>query len=267
MKKLNMLVSLVITGVMIISQVAAVFAAPAIEDVDLIAGTVQAITLKIDPNTGVITVLVDLLDENGESLTVRIGQETAMELGLVVLDADGNLILNEDALEQEIEIDPADVLPDEEARHPVGSALAIFFADVPGLDYDAIMSAHEDGSGFGLIAQALWLTRKFGGDAEEFALILQAKKDRDYSNFVFEDGTSPTNWGQFRKALLGEDKKGNLGMVMSNKDAGDDSNSTGNGDNANHGNNGNDDNRGNKDKDKGKDKNNNGNDNGNGKKP
>ncbi|MEO8357093.1 MAG: hypothetical protein ABI621_14360 [Chloroflexota bacterium] len=263
MKKKKLLISLILTGVLLISQVAAAFAAPTLGDADLIAGTVQAITLETDSNTGIITVLIEVLGEPGESRTVRIGQEKAMEFGLVVLDENGNLFINEDAMGLEIEIDSASFIPNQETtQHPVGNALAVFFSDITGLDYDAIMSAHEDGDGFGVIAQALWLTRKLEGDAEDFTLILQAKQDGEYSNFIFEDGTSPTNWAQFRRAVMGGDTKGNLGIVMSSKDKDNGSNNNGNSDNTTNGNSGNGNN-----KDKEKDKSNNGKDNGKGKKP
>ncbi len=250
MKKKNLLISLILTGVLLISQVAAVFAAPTLGDADLITGTVQAITLETDSNTGIIIVLIEVIGEPGESQSVRIGQEKAMELGLVVLDENGNLFINEDAMGLGIEIDSASVIPNqEEAQHPVGNALAVFFSDITDLDYDAIMSAHEDGNGFGVIAQALWLTRKLEGDAEDFALILQAKQDGDYSNFILEDGTSPANWGQFRKAVMGDDKRGKLGIVMSNQNH--DNNGSGNDSNSQSSNQ-------NNDKDKNKDKSNNG---------
>jgi len=259
MEKVKFFISLVLASVLAISQVAAVFAAPSLEDADLITGTVRVITLATDPNTGVITVLVKLMEENGGFQTVRISQETALEpeLGLITLDDDGNPLINEDALGLEILIEPADIIPDiAEEQHPVGSALSTFFSDIEGLDYYAIMEAHENGNGFGVIAQALWLTRKLNGNASDFALILQAKKDGDFSAFTFEDGTSPVNWGQFRKAVMGEDKKGNLGIVMSNTDQG----------NGNSDGNGNGNNR-DKNKDKNKDKNNNGNGNANGNRP
>lgn len=258
MKKKKLLISLIVTGVLLISQVAAVFAAPTLGDTGLITGTVQSITLETDSSTGIITVLIEVIGEPGESQTVRLGQEKAMELGLVVLDENGSLFINEDAMGLEIEIDFASVIPNqEEAQHPVGNALAVFFSDITGLDHDAIMRAHEDGNGFGVIAQALWLTRKLEGDADDFTLILQAKQDGEYSNFIFEDGTSPTSWAQFRTAVMGEDSKGNLGIVMSSKDKDNGSN-----DNTSNGNSGNGNNN-----DKDKDKSNNGKDNGKGKKP
>jgi hypothetical protein len=45
-------------------------------------------------------------------------------------------------------------------------------------------------------------------------LILEAKTTGDYSAFVLPDGSTPTNWGQFKKAALGKDKK-NLGIIVS----------------------------------------------------
>ena len=66
-----------------------------------------------------------------------------------------------------VEIDPTTVIPDQqENQHPVGNALATFFSDIEGIDYDTIMAAHENGVGFGVIAQALWLTSELGGDAQ-----------------------------------------------------------------------------------------------------
>lgn len=257
MKKLKFLIILILTCLLVISQVAAAFAAPALKDAELIKGTVQEITTEIDPNTGIMTVIIKVLTANDVLQTVRISQEKAIELGILVLDEDGNPFANEDALEMEVEIYPTDVIPNQkDTQHPVGKALAAFFSDIPDMDYDAVMSAHEDGNGFGVIAQALWLTRKIGGGAEDFVLILQAKKDGDYSNFAFEDGTSPTSWGQFRKAVMGEDKKGNLGMVMSVKDKANDDDAPDNGNNGQG-----------KDKDKDKDKGNNGKDEGKSKKP
>lgn len=259
MKNTKFLISLILASVLVISQVAVVFAAPTQEGTDPIIGTVQKITLETDPDTGVTTVLVEVLDENGVSRTVRISQDTALEpeLGLITLDDDGNPLSNQDALGLEIAIEPADIIPDmAQEQHPVGSALSTFFSDIEGLDYYAIMEAHENGNGFGVIAQALWLTRKLNGDASNFALILQAKKDGDFSAFTFEDGTSPVNWGQFRKAVMGEDKKGNLGIMMSDTNQGNgNSNGNGNGNNKD------------KNKAKNKDRNNNGNGHANGNRP
>ena len=98
------------------------------------------------------------------------------------------------------------------------------------------MRAHETGVGFGVIAQALWLTRQLDSDSdafntpeELFLAILRAKESGIYTAF-FPEGTEnvPTSWGQFKKAL--SDKKNNLGIVVSDKDQDNGDNSGGNGD-------------------------------------
>jgi hypothetical protein len=106
-------------------------------------------------------------------------------------------------------------------EHPVASALAEYFSDLGvAVNYGMIMTAREKGFGFGVIAQSLWLTFKINATDPTitFQMILDAKKDGDYSKF-FPDGTTPpTNWGQFRKAILNGDKKNNLGEVLDHKD-------------------------------------------------
>ena len=230
------------------AQVGTVFAAPAREEPAPIAGTVQSITLETNSSTGIATVQVTAVDTNKVTQTVRINLETAIELGLVTLDSDGNPVINEQALGQSIEIDPTAVIPEEEVvQHPVGSALAIFFSDILGIDYETIMTSHEDGFGFGVIAQALWLTKKLDGNSEVFTAILEAKETGDYSVFILPDGTTPKNWGQLRKAILSSEKD-SLGVVMSEKH---DKNETGNENgNGNANGNGNEKPKDNKDKDK-----------------
>jgi hypothetical protein len=104
------------------------------------------------------------------------------------------------------------------AVHPVASALAEFFAETLGLDYDTIMGYHEDGMGFGVIAQACWMAYAMEGDAALLGDILEAKKSGDFSSITLPDGGTAKNWGQFRKAILGSDKaKKNLGAIMSGR--------------------------------------------------
>jgi hypothetical protein len=140
-------------------------------------------------------------------------------LGLVSLDpATGQPVVNQNAIGTTVTIDPGIVIPEEQGkRHPVASALAAFFSDLSGVDYDTIMQYHEDGMGFGVIAQALWMTKALEGDSETFGAILDAKRSHDFSAITLPDGSTPTNWGQFMKALLSGDRKQNLGAIMSGR--------------------------------------------------
>lgn len=253
MNKAKLLINFVLGVVMILSQVKVVSAAPSHDDVDFISGTVYSITLETNANTGGITLLVVLVNENDSTQTVRISQETASDLGLISWDEDGNPVINEDTLGQVIDIDSASAIPDDpQTRHPVGNALATFFSDIEGIDYDTIMSAHEDGHGFGVIAQVLWLTRKLPeGDSSIFIAILKAKKEGDFSSFVVVDGTSPVNWGQFKKVVLDGDKKINLGSVISGQNNDVEHGNAGGNSNGSSNDNGNNKN---KDKETGKDK-------------
>jgi hypothetical protein len=141
------------------------------------------------------------------------------------------------------------------------------------VDYETVMDYHDDGVGFGVIAQALWITNALDGDSETFAAILEAKQNNDYSAITLPDGSTPQNWGQFRKAVMHDrDKsKENLGAIMSGRaDSGQgeetqaEIQNNGNGNNPDKGNNGaNNGNAPDKDKNKDKDKGNSSN-NGNG---
>jgi hypothetical protein len=120
--------------------------------------------------------------------------------------------------------DPATLIEqtgDEEDLHPVASALSDFFGEILGVDYDTLMMNHEQGVGFGVIAQALWMTNSLGGDTATFQAILYAKESGDYSAITLPDGAIPTNWGQFRQAVFADkDKaKNNLGYVQSGRAA------------------------------------------------
>jgi hypothetical protein len=162
----------------------------------------------------VTTILVTvLLDDQVTTQTVRLSVETALALGLVTLDPTTNEpVVDPTKVGQTVEIDPATVIPDEEpeeAVHPIAALLAAFFGEDPGI----VNTYHEDGFGFGVIAQALWMSSNLGGDTSAAGLILEAKESGDYSEFILPDGSSPTNWGQFKKAFL--DKKNNLGVIVS----------------------------------------------------
>jgi hypothetical protein len=216
----------VLTTIFLASQVIAVGAAPTIQEAPPISGTVVEITKETDSATNVTTVLVTLDDGSEVPLVVRLSFDDATELGLLNLDG----TVNEGAKNTEIDI-PADQVisdtpeePGEEAQHPVGLALSDFFSELLGVDYDTIMEAHEDGVGFGVIAQALWMTNTLVSDEdaemspeELFAAILLAKQNHEYGDITLPDGSTPENWGQFKKAVMQDREKAkeNLGAIMS----------------------------------------------------
>jgi hypothetical protein len=208
MNKIKLIVTLGLTLVVLFAQTGPAAAAPQIQDSTLITGIITGIALDTDTN-GVITVLVTL-DNLGTVQTVRISVDTAFELGLLVtLDpptVDGSKI-NSDTT---VEIDSDLVITDEEVSvHPLAALLAGFF----GEEASVINEYHTDGFGFGVIAQALWMSQNLNDDASLAGQILDAKESGDYSAFTLADGTVPTNWGQFRKAVL--NKKNNLGIIVS----------------------------------------------------
>lgn len=234
MNKIKFLTILSTALILVIAQVGAVLAAPALQD-EAITGTITALECGLDTENP--TVLVTL-DVEGGSQTLEIDLATAVALGIIAPDTECTPEALAGAIGTEVSIDPATVIPEEEGpQHPVGAALSEFFSDI--VDYDTIMAAHEDGNGFGVLAQALWLTTNMEGDSDTFLAIVQAKKEKDFSAFALEDGTILTNWGQFKKAALNGHKNGNLGVVMSGKDKDKTNNGNGQGQDNDHTNNGN----------------------------
>ena len=220
MKKTKFIISLIMAVGMVLAQAFVVLAAP--DSTPSITGQVTYVEVVPDESTGITTVLVTI----DNTQTVRISTETAEGLNLIYNNGEAYEIVQ--PLPELIEIAAADVITDE-PQHAVGSALATFFSDIDGLTYDMIMQAHEQ-NGFGVIAQALWMTRKLAeensnvvlGDgslleSDIFMTILDLKNGGDYSAFFPDDESAPTNWGQFKKAILDGDKKANLGAVMSHR--------------------------------------------------
>jgi hypothetical protein len=133
--------------------------------------------------------------------------------------------LDPDKVGTSVEIPQDAVLPDEEPDEEPFNPVAGLLADYFGVTNATINQFHEDGYGFGVIAQALWISKNLtvnetedenaDADAELAGCILDAKKGIvSYGDCVdFGDDPVPTNWGQFRKALL--DKKNNLGVIVS----------------------------------------------------
>jgi hypothetical protein len=213
MYKTKLIASILVAIAVLFAQVGIVAAAPTAQDTTPITGTIESITTEIDTN-GVTTVLVAIVDDLGATQTVRVSVVTAAGLGLVTIDPVSNeVVIVDSQVGQSVDIDPATVItdePTEESLHPIAVLLAAFF----GEDGSVVNGYHEAGYGFGVIAQALWMSKNINDDASLAGDILQAKKDGDYSAF-FPEGTEnvPTNWGQFKKAV--SEKKNNLGIIVS----------------------------------------------------
>ena len=268
MKKATfILISLILALVMLSAQALTASAAPTVTH--SITGQVTYVEVIPDESTGITSVLVTIDNEQ----TVRISVETAEGLDLIYYNGETYVVVK--PLPASIEIEAEDILTDE-PQHPVGSALATFFSDIDGLTYDVIMEAHEQ-NGFGVIAQALWMTRKLASENSDlmlgdgtwtendiFLAILDVKNGGDYGAFFPDDQSAPTNWGQFKKAILAGDKKANLGAAMGHGNGTPDGIPQTNHANGNNGNHGNGNNNGNRN---GNENGNNGNRNGNGNRP
>ena len=180
-----------------------------------VTGTIQNITLLTDEVTNVVTVELTYTDSTtGATSTVVISLDAAVTLGLVSLDANGLPVVNTAMIDQEITIDPAGIItpPSETtSSNPVALAIANFF----GPDYETIQGYHEEGVGYGVIAQACWMSYNLVGDASLCASIIEARQTGDYSAITLPDGSTPSNWGQFKKSVSSENRKENLGAIMS----------------------------------------------------
>ena len=223
----KLLASILIVLAVLSGQVGHVAAAPQVQETTPITGTVQSVTTETDAS-GVTTVLVTLLDDQGATQTLRVSVEAAVTLGLVTLDpTTQEPVVDETQVGQTVEIDPTTIIPEEtteESVHPIAWLLGEFF----GVDPAVVDGYHDDGFGFGVIAQAFWISRNLTGtegapgDASLAQEILVAKQNKDFEAF-FEahpeyvlDGDIPSNWGQFKKAL--SDKKNNLGVIVSGQE-------------------------------------------------
>ena len=218
MNRKNIFAGALLTSMLLLTQVFMVGAAPAVQETEAITGVIESIAIETDAETGVTTVVVSLSDEEGSTQTVRLSLEDATALGLVTDDGAGNITINDAAVGQSIDIDSSTILIEEEEKlHPVASALSDFFSALLGVDYEMISTYHDDGVGFGVIAQALWMTNALEGGDEIFSAILDAKNTKDFSAITLPDGSTPQNWGQFRQAIMNDrdNSKENLGAVKS----------------------------------------------------
>lgn len=189
----------------------------------LIEGIVQSVEVVVDELTDETCVLVTLLMTtlDGEvAISYRLSIENALglELGSLEIQTVEELVPVEAMIGQMLEIDPQDILPEEgeDKSNPVAELLGNFFAELFGLEPEVVISYHEQGMGYGVIAQAGILAYALEGDSGLMQTILDAKQSGDYSAIVLPDGTSVENWGQLRKAILKQDGTlGNLGQIVS----------------------------------------------------
>lgn len=220
MFKQKALAAFLLVMAILFAQVGTVFAAPPLQETTSITGIIDNISVETDANNEPVVVVT--LTVEGVPQTVNLSVEQATELGLLqldpvtnepVLDPETNLPLpDETVYGQEITIEPTEEEPTEETVHPIATILASAF----GVDAAIVNGYHEDGFGFGVIAQALWIAQGLEENNPDIdaGMILQAKRDKDFSAFVLPDGSTPTNWGQFKNAATGKDKK-NLGIIVS----------------------------------------------------
>lgn len=204
MSKTKLFTGILLVLAVLFSQVGTVFAATAAQATTPLTGTIQYIVIE---NDGTIRVTLSV---EGKTQVIRMSLADAEALGLVAL----NLTTNEyeavtTMIGQTLVVDPATTAITTVEINPITLLLSEFFVVDPG----AVQGYHEDGYGFGVIAQALWIARGLNDDSTTAGLILEAKKTGDYSAFTLPDGTTPKNWGQFKKAVL--DKKNNLGVIVS----------------------------------------------------
>ncbi len=103
---------------------------------------------------------------------------------------------------------------------PVASALTEYFCKTLGIDYPTIEGLQQQGFGFGVIAQACFMAQQLGGDASLCVAILNAKQTGDYSGLTLPGGVTVSNWGQLKKAIMGNQHGMNLGSIVSGRAVG-----------------------------------------------
>jgi hypothetical protein len=211
----------------VFAQAGAVYAAPPQQgDTTNIRGTILTAVVEPDADSVLPTVMITLW-VNGEEQSIRVNLDTAKELGLILLDENGDPVLEnglpviDDAMfGSEVDIMLDDIVTDE-PQHPVASKITEFFSNLIGVNYGLVMGSHTDGGfGFGVITQALWITQTLGGDATLFQDLLYAKEHNDYSRIVLPGEMQAQSWGQLRKIISTsvDSDTVNLGDIMSGGD-------------------------------------------------
>ncbi|RPJ26807.1 MAG: hypothetical protein EHM33_10255 [Chloroflexi bacterium] len=228
MTKMKLLGGVLLVLAVLFAQVGSAAAAPQIQGT-----TITGIETETDEN-GVTTVLVTFDDTQ----TVRISLKDATDLGLIDPTTQEPVLLED--VPAGTTISPGQVLeeipveePVDEDVHPISDLLAGFFfpedESMPGV-IDGLHTGDNDAEhvfGFGVIAQALWMSRDSDGvaDADLAQDILLAKQTKnfeqffkDHPDYLSDDSTAPSNWGQFKKAVKAQKEnqdKHNLGTIVS----------------------------------------------------
>ncbi|MFN2215945.1 MAG: hypothetical protein ACK2TS_03305, partial [Anaerolineales bacterium] len=125
------------------------------------------------------------------------------------------IIVDETQIGNAVAFDPA-IIEDSTEYGKVVSKVGSFFNAALGTDYATLQAYQDDGFGYGEIVQASWMAYLLGGDASTLDEILAAKESGDFSSIVLPDGSTASNWGQLRKAVL-TDPKQNVGQIISGK--------------------------------------------------
>ncbi|HLO30350.1 MAG TPA: hypothetical protein VK249_14495 [Anaerolineales bacterium] len=235
----KLLASIVLVITVMFAQVGNVAAAPQTQDgTTTISGNITNIEVQTDANGETIVVVTV---EGYQPITLT-AQEAA-DNNLYDLNTQQLLAQPGDAVEGLV-VDTTAVVPAEPPQvHPISWLLADFFSNgdpavanqlaiaIDGFHNGDFQVGESESDtqvfGFGVIAQALWMSSNLGGGTANTDLageILIAKKTGDYSQIQLPDGftwpndTAPTNWGQFKKALKAlntENDKQNLGVIVS----------------------------------------------------
>jgi hypothetical protein len=241
MSKVKTILGCVLVLMMVTAPVLSVGAAAPAQTAT-IDGTVQSCVTATDNSTGNTIVVCEINLTGGGTKTIRLSVDDAMAKNLAVMvDGIVTIIATKG---QGVSIDESMLLEDqcvmpEDASQPISKILAGYFCKDLGTSYEDIQTLHEDGFGFGEIAQACFMALKLDGTGDLCAEILFAKQNNDYSKLPLPDGVTVSNWGQLRKAVFGHGQKNssNLGSVVSDSAKnGNGKNNNGNGHtNAEHG--------------------------------
>ena len=173
-----------------------------------VTGTIQNIEIKTDGTT--TTVVVTILGKDGITYTVTYSLDEAISMGLVVMNGTTPEVVTA-KIGTEITFTPTPTPSPTPtvAPNPVEALIAAFF----GLQPSVVEGFHTGGSGYGVIAQACWMSFQLKGDASECEAILAAKQSGNYSGLGLPEGVTVSNWGQFKKLV--QQKGQNLGSIVS----------------------------------------------------